>query len=329
MLLKKKRISTKTKYYKPKQYNLMKTNKILCMLTALLGLLMSTSCSEVADEILDLAGANKFKETDVIFQKVDGTTQRNVLSATITGNVGDKITLYIGNVNTKLPGSYQHAKWASDEPTVAFVSPATGNSTLVRLLTEGMALITATDSEGNMLTVTISCEAADGGDDDGGYDDGGDDDGGYDDGGGDDGGYDDGGGDDGGYDDGGGDDGGYDDGGGDDNGGDNGGYDDGGDPDIFDTNDAILDWDTEAVVSGTTVRGSKGGSMKVFIGDRNSKQPNYLRNITWSRSRPRVCSFGEDSGYSIKIYFDQPGECLITATDEEGNQRSFTVNVSY
>ncbi|MBQ9672283.1 MAG: Ig-like domain-containing protein [Prevotella sp.] len=223
----------------------MKTNKIRTTLAVLLGMMALTSCHEVADEMLDLAGANSFDKDDTIIEQ---KTQKDVQSSTITGHIGDRIVLYIANINDKIGKGYSKAKWASDDTSVATVSPDTGNATAVTLHAEGIAMITVTDIDGNMMTVNVSCVAYDddsgyddGGGDNGGYDDGGDDDGGYDDGGGDDGGYDDGGGDDGGYDDGGGDDGGYDDGGGDDNGGDNGGYDDGGDPDIFDTNDAILD----------------------------------------------------------------------------------------
>ena len=145
----------------------MKTTKILCMCAALLSLLTLTSCNKVAEELLDIVGANKFKETDTLLQQ-DGDTPRNVLSATINGEPGDKIQLYIGNISTKQASSYSKAKWASDETTVATVSPATGNSTIVTLQAIGVAMISVTDSEGNMLTTTVLCEeASDDGTDDG------------------------------------------------------------------------------------------------------------------------------------------------------------------
>ena len=135
-----------------KKYHPMNSYKHLSLFIALLTGILFSSCDKAVDELLDLAGANTFKENDVIFEK---SSLRNVTSSTLSFPVGSKVQLYIGDVETQKTKSYEKAKWQSDDTDVATVAPATGNATIVTIKAVGTALITVSDNEGNLLTVTV------------------------------------------------------------------------------------------------------------------------------------------------------------------------------
>ena len=371
----------------------MNISKTLLLLATIIGSLLFTSCEKAAEEVLDAMGVNTFKDDDTIFEKA---SMRNVGGGTFVVEEGTKVQLFIGKASTKKACTYEKASWKSDSPDVASVSPAKGNATIVTVNAIGMALITVSDLEGNLLTVTIEGveqstpedpeepeypEDPDNPDDpNGGLFDGtvalffnyvedpyvtdqtiqlttgnsdmllclvstetgqki------------------------------------------------NDGYEDvtwessdpsvvylypstgpytfirpdgvgtavitatdrlgntlqttvecllddpdngeGDEPeedlDVFDAGDVLMDFYDNTVISGTVVSEFPGNYIDVFIGDGVSKDPHFMRNITWTSSDTSVASFSNDSGYAIRVDVEGIGISVITATDERGNELSFSV----
>ncbi|MBQ8655832.1 MAG: hypothetical protein IJ527_02055 [Prevotella sp.] len=135
----------------------MKLKNCLAIVAMMLTAVSLTSCDKVADVVLEAYGAYTFNENAVILQK-EGDVVTNVNSRTITVNPGSTVYLFIGDKNTKKTLSYSKTTWSSDDTEVATVTGSKSNGTNVTIVGVGVAVITATDVEGNRLTTTIIVE---------------------------------------------------------------------------------------------------------------------------------------------------------------------------
>ena len=93
----------------------------------------------------------------------------------------------------------------------------------------------------------------------------------------------------------------------------------GGSSEVFDVNACIIEEGSHSDISSSGLKGEKGKSFIVYVGNKNTGASYGFSETLWSVADPTVATVSPTKGNKVTLKFLKAGNTVLSVTDEKGN----------